>query len=351
MYPALSKIFMAARAVAVCCGAIAAVPHAFSQSVFPGYQIGLISDAKTSAYYFGTYSDTVDDLRYLPGAGPLARSDSAAFVFAGDNVGDNGSGAAYATFGRLGATSSASADGRAPLGSSAVNVDGTGQSQAGASWVDLLTPNWVGHAGENGSMTFSMRVSGSLAVSTGAPNVGAASQDTFRADGVLRMTASRSTPTQGDPYNVTTLASVTSEGQARISSSNYQYFGDTFLRTVSMTVPIVWGSPIWLQVALGTSTYADVNRPLIGPGDPAYYVPRNGNAAAGFYDTASWTGISSVLDANGHAVSNWTVPAASGTDWTQNYAATVPEAPSLAMMLGGLLLFMLGRRPQTAARA
>jgi hypothetical protein len=77
-----------------------------------------------------------------------------------------------------------------------------------------------------------------------------------------------------------------------------------------------------------------------------------GNLATSTCDAGSsayWGGIRSVTDANGAALTGWTLASGSGTDWAQSFipgSGAVPEPASWAMLIAGFGLVGAMRRRQ-----
>ncbi|MCU0775338.1 MAG: PEP-CTERM sorting domain-containing protein [Ideonella sp.] len=64
--------------------------------------------------------------------------------------------------------------------------------------------------------------------------------------------------------------------------------------------------------------------------------PRTAQAESDYGSTLLWTGVSSVLDANGQLVPDWVMRSGSGFDYSRSFVSQVPEPATVALMLAGL---------------
>jgi hypothetical protein len=89
----------------------------------------------------------------------------------------------------------------------------------------------------------------------------------------------------------------------------------------SLKIPFEFGQPVNIETIVSAS---------------AYVWDGSGQATADFGHTFRWTGVESIVDANGQAITDYTLTAASGAD----YVNPVPEPASMAALAigaGGIL--------------
>ncbi len=176
-----------------------------------------------------------------------------------------------------------------------------------------------GQTGQNGTFTFSLRITGSLSVAlrnSGSENFGS---------GFSTATAFLTLQKNAVSFiNGSTRERVLSDG----TTSN---IGDPFLnRTSTFTVPFTFGTPFELKVGLQVQTSS---RAEFGA-----------DAIADLGHTLEWGGIASVNDSSNNPVSNYTLTTGSGTNFTQ----PIPE-PGVATLLGiGAAAVLLALRRRAA---
>jgi hypothetical protein len=251
---------------------------------------------------------------------------------------------AYANFGRIGASVSASVNSGSPTGSPQPHTVTDSYSTARAAVSDFLTFNDAALTGTKGSFVMPVHLSGGLYVLSTGQALGARSRDNFTSTIDFKF----------ETYDVSTLQRTTkvqSHAQAFVGDSGgTDYRGDVFPKELAITVPFVWGQPIWISMELAVDAESSAQAPGISPDDPLYRFPRSGSASADFSHTATFGGIASVLS-DGQLVTDWSVTSASGADYRLDFSAPVPEpATNMLVLTGiGLLIFLTRQKKQVAA--
>jgi hypothetical protein len=191
-----------------------------------------------------------------------------------------------------------------------VSSNGTaGYSQAAATggWVDMLTltPANPADIGKTASLTFAIDMGGTLqAVPSG---------NGFAAFGV-------------QPY-INDTAFV---GNQRFQVSGQGQYNFPYDQTVDQITTFTTDITLGTAFELGVFARAWAGTASYSPGSDFI-----SGGTVDFMNTVSWAGISAVtLDGNAVA---YTLASASGIDWTQPYAAPVPEPATYALFAGGLL--------------
>ena len=126
------------------------------------------------------------------------------------------------------------------------------------------------------------------------------------------------------------------------SASNSVYFGgpqlidiNTFPSTVSLMIPVSFGQSVTLNYVV--DLYATAEALTF-----AYGNPNSSAAFSDFSNTFSWGGITGAFDANGNALSNFSVSSASGFNYMQS---AVPVPAAVWTFSSGLLgLIAISRR-------
>ena len=228
----------------------------------------------------------------------------------------------------------ATASGQASLGliklnaySLATPAAGFAQAEATGGFLDTLTVNPVNASdiGKTASFSFLMHAEGTLA-GQGANF----SFNSFAGLGIKPYINNASLL----PLGSATEFNVSGQGQY-----NFPY-NQTVNQDVLFTGTIVLGTPFELGVFA---------RAFAGNASSGSVFEFN-EATSDFSSGIAWQGISAVA-VDGNAVA-FTLGSASGIDWTQPYAAPVPEPKSWAMLAIGLvgILALRGRRAVRRAR-
>jgi hypothetical protein len=213
----------------------------------------------------------------------------------------------------------ASASGTATLGqiglfahSRATPAAGFAQAEATGGWVDMLTltPLNAADIGQTAQLSFLIRVEGTLA---------------GQADGTFSFNSGAGLGIK--PY-VNDAGLPPGPGAEFFVGGQGQYnfpYNQTVNQLVSFTANITLGTAFELGVFA---------RAIAGNASSGSVYTFN-EATVDFSNTLSWAGISSVTVA-GNAV-GYTLSSASGVDWTQPYAAPVPEPQAWMLWAAGLL--------------
>jgi len=213
----------------------------------------------------------------------------------------------------------ASASGQATMGqlhlyahSRATPAAGFAQAEATGGWVDTLTLTPLNPAdiGQTASLTFAMHVEGTLA----GQDSTSFSFNSGAGLGIKPYVNGASLP-PGPGADFT----VGGQGQW-----NFPY-NQTLDQTVLFSANVTLGTPFELGIFA---------RALAGNASSGAVYTFN-DATADFSNTLSWAGITA-LTLNGNPVA-YTLASASGIDWTQPFAAPVPEPATWALWAGGLL--------------
>jgi hypothetical protein len=271
-------------------------------SFFTSNGFGVPLGGITACGYSGSVTQTT------AGSGPLTLGGSLSPVLLG-NPGYSGSfdgtAAAVADFGRLGADAHANISGGIPGSPTALF-----ESFAAARFTDTLTATSpLAANGSAGFIRYAFSIDG-LSTSLGAPGpylfgetlaVLDVQQDNGPVYGLLNASIRRGetgTINNGAPPAGWTTSMGSLAG------------GSTFY---SLDLPMVWGQAFDLSVGLMAFAY--------------------GTADSDFLHTAQLSGVT-LMDANHVPLSNFSLTAASGTD----YVNAVPEPASVAMLLAGLVV-------------
>ncbi len=196
--------------------------------------------------------------------------------------------------------------------SRATPAAGFAQAEATAGWADTFTLNPLNAAdiGKTASFTFAMHVEGTLA--------GQGATDSFNSGAGFGIT----------PYIDNATLVPIGPGSA-FSVSGQGQFGFPYNQTVNQTVLFTG------NVTLGTAFQLGVFARAIAGNSSSGGVYSFNEATVDFLNTVSWAGIAG-LTLNGNAVA-YTLASASGIDWTQPYAAAVPEPQAWLLWAAGLL--------------
>ena len=107
--------------------------------------------------------------------------------------------------------------------------------------------------------------------------------------------------------------------------------------SIPLTFTVQSGVPFDFTLFLTLSSQVSVGSETTDGGD----VAGSASSSADYSHTLDWGGISSVVDANGDPITDWTVTSASGFDYALPYA--VPEPSTWGIMIGGLALLAFFR--------
>jgi hypothetical protein len=213
----------------------------------------------------------------------------------------------------------ASASGSATLGQiglfahfRATPAAGFAQAAATAGWVDMLTLTPLNPAdiGKPAQLSFGIQVDGTLAGQLGG---------SFSFNSGVGLGIKPYVNDAGLPPGPGAEFFVGGQGQ-----NNFPY-NQTVNQVVSFTA----------NITLGTAFELGVFARAVAGNASAGGVYQFNDATADFSNTLSWAGISALTVA-GNAVP-YTLSSASGIDWTQPYAAPVPEPQVWALWAAGLL--------------
>jgi len=185
------------------------------------------------------------------------------------------------------------------------------QATATGGWVDTLTLNPVNPAqfGQIASFSFLIDVGGTLA--------GQGATDSYNSLARFGIT----------PYLDDANFVPGPEAQFAIQGQGQMGFpyNETVNQLVTFTTNVTLGTPfelgVFARALAGNASFGSVS---------AF-----SEATVDFSNTITWAGISA-LTLNGNAVA-YTLTSASGIDWTQAYAAPVPEPATWALWAGALL--------------
>lgn len=227
---------------------------------------------------------------------------------------------AFAAEGTLKARAT-SALGTSALVQNAIN----GQASARGSWSDAITING-GRAlnGQSGTLFALLALDGTQDGTKGTDGL----LDYATIDVTARVIGTGLTPI--DAGAVPALVRSSCQGWAlcnrQYSASSSASFSN-FAPTVALTIPIVFGSLTTLSYTLDVYAFPSANT----------FTQGNGISAGGDADysqTLRWGGITSVLDASGKPVADFTATSSSGFDYAS--AAPVPVPATSLLMLSGL---------------
>ena len=208
---------------------------------------------------------------------------------------------------------------------------GSLKSQLNSASSGSASPTYVPNAGSatNSTIGFQDRLTFNLA---GAP---AGTMGTMIGRINVSGNVGASSPNYPYGYASATAAVSASGGSGLISNSTAAY-GDRpstggIPSYVTFQAPVKFNTPYFTLVFVQLNTTAQSGA-LSVPGQSF-----SATANADFFSSAEWSGIDSVIDANGNAITGWSVSSASGFDYTRSYAAqAVPEPSSYALLLVGL---------------
>lgn len=220
----------------------------------------------------------------------------------------------------------ASASGTATLGqmhlyahSRATPAAGFAQAEATGGWTDILTlmPANPADIGKTASLSFALQVEGTLAGQQGSD---------FSFNSIASLGLKPYVDDAGLPAGPGAEFVVGGQGQ----------YGFPYNRTVDQLVGFS------ANVTLGTAFELGIFARALAGNASAGYVYEANDATVDFLNTLSWAGISS-LTIDGTPIA-YTLSSASGIDWTQPYAAPVPEPQAWALWVAGLLTAAMLRR-------
>jgi hypothetical protein len=208
---------------------------------------------------------------------------------------------AFATFGMLRSSSSASAG----TGGEWLGPHAGGVVNTTVGFSDTINVTSASRAGQSGTVVATFSVDGGLNASTTgfSSRSTAAVQVTARGESFRQMVSSDS-------------AVPSASGQVP--------------ELITMRIPVTF-SPTFFQpfsVTLATSASASALN--------VFNSPRTAQAESDYGSTLLWTGVSSVLDANGQLVPDWVMRSGSGFDYSRSFVSQVPEPATVALMLAGL---------------
>ncbi|MDH4392609.1 MAG: PEP-CTERM sorting domain-containing protein [Aquabacterium sp.] len=270
---------------------------------------------------------------------------------------------AYAGYGVLGASASVVA--RSAPRTKDRPSESDAQALAGASFADELTITRLGPlTGGRGTLRVPWRFLGGWGGGLTGPfprNLEMAS-----ADWSLRISTGTAWDRAGEDFEVFSeviasgefyedlaFTEISSISEHRVAPGNRGFVVDSASNTGA--VPPIWselafvfGVPFRLGVQLSIETQAVATNLGLDLDDPGYLQLRTADAFGEFGHTLRWGGVQQVLDANGNAVSDWTISAESGIDYAVANTAAVPEPSTWLSMLLGLLAIAL--RPTRPAR-
>ncbi|WP_374593596.1 PEP-CTERM sorting domain-containing protein [Aquabacterium sp.] len=145
------------------------------------------------------------------------------------------------------------------------------------------------------------------------------------------------------PFTTSSSSAVVNVLSAGVSANLHAY-GDraatgNMPSVLTFTLPVQFNTPNFTLLAVQLQTA--VNTSALNQYGATWVAAAN----AKFFNSAEWGGIDGVFDAQGHALTDWSVSSASGFDYTRGYAAqAVPEPSAWLMLLAGLGLLGLARR-------
>lgn len=304
--------------------AVASGALVFSIAAFPQFSI-----ANTNAYAYAeasTSGNATSDTQ-TGASGQASQAGTSVSTVAGPVTGQ-AAGNATATEGSLGVSASSSVNslaGESPSGASF-------SSRARASWSDALTIDAGGTLhNQNGYFTAELNLSGTWL-------------------GVI--------PSGLDPWVDFAIARYDLHlwgiGMTQ-NCGSYSYCYTEALRTeggtfiqgalppslITVNIPVLFGSAKELNYTLEVDSYSYVLSKSFSSGH--FGEGAWAESTVDYSHTLSWGGITGVFDANGNAVSNFSVTSTSGFDYATT--APVPEPETYAMMLAGLgLLGFAARR-------
>jgi hypothetical protein len=220
-------------------------------------------------------------------------------------------------------------------------VSANANTSATGSWSDTFTIDGGSLNGTVGHLVAGFRVDGSLASSfDSSANWQASLDEQFRAQ--LRLTSSATGQDvflKGGKRHL-----VNANGDQLLAVSGFTDFSSPGVYTISLDFK--FGSPI--QMYMWGDAYAYTSAFANNSGTAGYIYPdSNISAVADFGHTINWGGFLGLTDAQGNAVSSYTVTSLSGLDYG---VASVPEPETYAMIMTGLgfVVFATRRRKQNA---
>lgn len=185
------------------------------------------------------------------------------------------------------------------------------QSTATGGWVDMLTLNPVNQAqiGQTANFSFLIDVGGTLA--------GQGATDSFNSLARFGIT-----PYLNDaPFVPGPEAQFAIQGQGQMGFPYNQTVNQLVTFTTNVTLGIPFELGVFARAFAGNASFGNV---------AAF-----SEATVDFSNTITWAGISA-LTLNGTPLA-YTLASASGIDWTQAYAAPIPEPATWAIWAIGLL--------------
>jgi hypothetical protein len=205
---------------------------------------------------------------------------------------------------------------------------------ANGGWTETLVANATNQAGHAGVTVVALKVTGSLAAhgfagASGFTLTGYKDKDQLTIYGVqgLYDYGTQSTPLSTDRqvanWSVATYGAPYDNASAIIND------------TINFAIPVTLGT----SCSFGVYGYALAGMRSISA------IQGISSADTDFSHTVTWGGVVGIYDADGHALSGYSLTSASGADWTRPLAAPVPEPETWALMLTGLgLLGFAARR-------
>ncbi|OHX34021.1 hypothetical protein BJL95_05875 [Methylomonas sp. LWB] len=228
---------------------------------------------------------------------------------------------------------------------------GSADTHASANWYDLLTINASGMNGRLGSFSASIVVSGNALVHTD-PGVMLKSPD----GGLLLASnegrSSVSLAGSGLNWPTQTWDDACGGGQLACANTSYGFSPipnvDYHRGTASITIPVTINFRFGIAQTIGYSLSVSSH----ALSDVQYFKTAGSggvNAVADLSHTLLWGGIDGFFDDQGNAISNFSLSASSGFDYSQ--AAIVPLPLSAWLMLSALMGWLGLRRKQSRVAA